>query len=124
MHSPPEEQLYKQKSFVHLPESVSGKKPLWLEASSLEAFLKYTDTNEDLKDATDVMVIYEPDNIKDVIQKLRAHCLRRKWKVCPSSSVMGSEASIVIIFDMKSVHFEAISRAVLQLIFVTTQKSK
>ena len=124
MHSPPEEQLYKQKSFVHLPESISGKKPLWLEASSLEAFLKYTDTNEDLKDATDVMVIYEPDNIKDVIQKLRAHCLRRKWKVCPSTSVMGSEASIVIIFDMKSVHFEAISRAVLQLIFVTTQTSK
>ena len=124
MHSPPEEQLYKQKSFVHLPESVSGKKPLWLQASSLEAFLKYTDTNEDLKDATDVMVIYEPDNIKDVIQKLRAHCLRRKWKVCPSSSVMGSEASIVIIFDMKSVHFESISRAVLQLIFVTTECSK
>mgnify|MGYP002051770046 CR=1 FL=1 len=121
IHSPPEEKLYKQKSFFHWPDSISGKKPLWLEASSLEAFLKYTDTNEDLREATDVMVIYEPDNIKDVIQKLRAHCLRRKWKVCPSSSVMGSEASIVIIFDMKSVHFESISRAVLQLIFVTTQ---
>ena len=121
IHSPPEDELYKQKSFFHLPYSESGKKPLWIEVPSVEAFIDYTNAFQDWKD---VMVIYDPDNIQDDIQSLRGHCLGRQWKVCPSSSVTGSEAAIVIIYDMKTVHFEAISRAVVQLIFVTTKNSK
>ena len=124
IHSPPEEQLYKQKSFFHLPESISGKKPLWLEVHSVESFIDYTNVNQDMKDLKDVMVVYEPDSIKDDIQILRGHCLGRKWKICPSTSVMGSEAKIVIIYDMKTIHFEALSRAVFQLIFVTTHNSQ
>ena len=124
IHSPPEDELYKQKSFIHLPYSSPGKKPLWLEVPSLEAFIYYTNTNQDLKDSNDVMVVYEPDNIKDVIETLTEYCSGREWKICPSNSVMGSEAQIVIIYNMKSIHFEALSRAMFQLIFVTTQDSK
>ena len=123
-HSPLGDQLYKEKSFIHQPYSNPGKKPLWLQVPSLEAFIDYTNANQDLKDVNDVMVIYEPDNIKDVIETLREHCLENNWKICPSNAVMGSEAQIIIIYDMKSIHFEALSRAVIQLIFVTTQDSK
>ena len=124
IHSPHDDKLYKQKSFIHLPYSSPGKKPLWLEVPSLEAFIYYTNTNQDLKDSNDVMVVYEPDNIKDVIETLTEYCSGREWKICPSHSVMGSEAQIVIIYNMKSIHFEALSRAMFQLIFVTTQDSK
>ena len=92
--------------------------------SSLDAFINYTNTNQYLKDMKDVLVIYEADHIQDDIQMLRGHCFGRKWKVCPSTSIMGSEAQVVIIYDMKTIHFEALSRAVVQLIFVTTQNSQ
>mgnify|MGYP001184617764 FL=1 len=124
IHSPPEEKLYKTKSFFHLPNGFPGEKPLWIEVQSVESFIHFTNTDENLKEANDVMVIYDSDNVKDVIQTLRGHCLGRKWRICASTSVMGSEAPIVIIYDMKSIHFEAISRAVLKLIFVTTKNAK
>ena len=91
---------------------------------TLDPYVFYTNTNQDLKDSNDVMVVYEPDNIKDVIETLTEYCSGREWKICPSHSVMGSEAQIVIIYNMKSIHFEALSRAMFQLIFVTTQDSK
>ena len=57
-------------------------------------------------------------------QNLRGHCFGRNWKARPSSEVMGSEASVVIIFDMHKVHFESVSRAVKHLIFITTAQNK
>ena len=124
IHSPPKEKLFKEKSFFHMPNGLPGHKPIWLEVPSVNTFIQYTNSNQMLKEASNVMVIYDADNVKDVIQTLRGHCLARNWTVCPSKSIMGSEASIVIIYDMKSINFEAISRAVIQLIFVTTKKSR
>merc|ERR1711860_448681 len=102
----------------------SGNIPLWLEGESLNAFIQYANTNTEIKDTEDVMVIYDTENVKDVIDTLKKYCSERKWRHCLSTSVTGSEASTVIIYDMKSIHFESISRAVLQLIFVTTKTSK
>ena len=122
IHSPPEDKLYKNKSFIHLPGELQGRTPLWLEVPGVEAFIEYSNTDADLKDADDVMVIYDPNYEGNVIQTLRGHCVGRHWKVRSTSEVMGSEASTVVIFDLTKVHFEAISRAVNHLIFVTTQK--
>ena len=126
MHSPHEEQLYKQKSFNHLPKSFSGggQKPLWLQVTSLEAFIHFSDNDDRLKLESNVMIIYDPTFESQIIYTLRGYAAKRNWRVCPSTSVMGSEASTVIIFNMKTIHFEALSRAVLQLIFVTTNKEK
>ena len=125
MHAAPEEKMYKSKSFYHhFPMVTSGKIPIWLEVDSLAGFIKYANTDLELKDAEDVMVIYDTENVKDVIDTLKNYCSERKWRQCLSTSVTGSEASTVIIYDLKSIHFESISRAVLQLIFVTTKTSK
>ena len=126
MHSPPEEELYKQKSFIHLPKSHSGggQTPLWLQVPSLEAFIHYSDNNERLKLETNVLIIYDQTFDSQIIYTLRGYASKRNWRVCSNTSVMGSEASTVIIFNMKTIHFEALSRALLQLIFVTTNNEK
>ena len=51
-------------------------------------------------------------------------CFINDWRFCPVNEVMGSEAQIVILYDLKEVHFEALSRAVHQLIIVTTPKTE
>ena len=128
MHSPHDEELYKQKSFVHLPQSLSGggEKPLWLEVPSIEAFIHYSDNNDRLKSETNVLIIFNHDHSFDdqLISTLRGYVAKRNWRVCSSTSIMGSEASTVIIFNMKTIHFEALSRAVLQLIIVSTNKEE
>ena len=126
MHSPHEEQLYKQKSFNHLPQSFSGggEKPLWLQVPSLEAFIHYSDNNDRLKLEKNAMIIYDQTFDSQIVYTLRGYAAKKNWRVCSSTSVMGSEASTVIIFNMKTIHFEAISRAVLQLIFVTTNEEE
>ena len=127
MHAPPEEELYKQKSFFHLPQSHSGsegQKPLWLQVPSIEALIHYSDNNDRLKLETNVMIISDQTFDSQIIYTLRGYAKKRNWRVCSSTSVMGSEASTVIIFNMKTIHFEALSRAVLQLILVTTNKEE
>ena len=124
IHSPPEDKLYKSKSFIHLPSKLQGQTPLWLDVPSVESFIDYSNNNPELKDTKDVLVIFDPAYDGNVIQTLRGHCIGRGWKARPSSEVMGSEASIVIIFDLPKVHFESVSRAVNHLIFITTTQNK
>ena len=120
IHSPPEEKLYETKSFIHLPSNLQGQTPLWLDVTSVEAFIQYSNSNPELKNNKDVLVIFDPAYDAQTIKALRGHCIARGWrKARPSSEVMGSEASIVIIFDLPKVHFESVSRAVNHLIFVT-----
>ena len=122
IHAPLEENLYKTKSFYHLPNALPGKKPIWLKVESFDGFQYFANT--ELKDEKDAMVIYESDYEPKVIEYLMNICMEKGWKNCPSTEVMGSEASIIIIYDMTSIHFEAISRAVHQLIFVTIESSQ
>ena len=117
IHAPLEEKLYKTKSFYHLPNALPGKKPMWLKVESFDGFQYFANT--ELKDEKDVMVIYESDC--EVLMNL---CAEKGWKSCPSTEVMGSEASIIIIYEMTSIHFEAISRAVHQIIFVSAKNSQ
>ena len=124
VHSPPADKLYETKSFIHLPNTVQeGETPVWLDVASVETFIEYSNNHPELKDDKDVLVIFDPNYDGHVIQTLRGHCIGRGWKSRPSSEVMGSEASIVIIYDLPMVHFESVSRAVNNLIFVTTTQN-
>ena len=121
VHSPSKDKLYKTKSFIHLPNtSQEGETPLWLDVPSVEAFINYSNDSRTLKDKTDVLVVFDSAYDGHIIQNLRGHCIGRGWKARPSTDVMGSEASTVIIFDLPKVHFESVSRAVNHLIFITT----
>ena len=124
MHSPIEDKCYKTKSFIYLPSKLQGQTPLWLNVSSFDAFIHYTNNNLEIKDKKDVLVIFDPDYDSLIIQSLRGHCIGRSWKVRSSSEVIGSEASIVIIFDLPRVHFESVSRAVNHLVFVTLKENE
>ena len=127
IHSPPEDKLYKTKSFIHTfihSCSLVGKIPVWVEVSSLDAFIDYSNADEEFNNQNDVLVIYDPEYDQSVIQALRGHCVGRNWKSRKSLEIMGSQASLVVIYDLPKVHFESMSRAVNQLVFVTTSSKR
>ena len=124
IHSPHEDGFYKQKSFVHAKGSFDGPTPLWIEVPIVEVFTEFANSDEQLKDATDVLVLFDIDYEATSIHTLRRHCLNKNWRFYAENEVMGSEAQIVIIYDTKKIHFESLSRAVHQLIIVTTPETK
>ena len=124
IHSPKEGGLFEEKSFIHSPGAFNGPKPLWLEVPIVEVFIQHVEDDDQLNSAKDVLVLYDLDYDLLSIHPLGKLCKDKDWKFCPVNEVMGSEAQIVIIYDVKEVHFEALSRAVNQLIIVTTPKTK
>ena len=124
IHSPKESSLFEEKSFIHSPGVFNGPKPLWLEVPIVEVFIQHVKDNDLLKNAHNVLVMYDSDYDILSIHTLGKHCKTKNWNFCPVNEIMGSEAQIVIIYDVKEVHFEALSRAVYQLIIVTTPKTK
>ena len=124
IHSPKQDRLFEEKSFIHSPGTFSGPKPLWLEVPIVEVFIEHATNDDCLKNAKDVLVLYDFDYDLLSIHPLGKHCKSNDWRFCPVNEVMGSEAEIVIIYDLKKVHFEALSRAVHQLIIVTTPKTE
>ena len=120
IHSSPEDEFYKQKSFVHSEGAFDGPLPLWIEVPIVEVFIDYANSDEQLKDAKDVLVLFDIDYEATSIHTLRRHCLNKKWRFYTENEAMGSEAQIVIIYDTKKIHFESLSRTVQQLIIVTT----
>ena len=125
IHSPKEDGLFKEKSFIRSGASRSGgPRPLWFEVPNVEVFIQHVKDDDQLNNAKDVLVICDYNHDLLSIHTLGKYCKTKDWKFCQSNEVMGSEAKIVIIYDVKEVHFEALSRAVNQLIMVTTPKTK
>ena len=122
MHSPHEDGSYMQKSFVHSKGFFDGPLPLWIEVPIVEVFINYTHLDEKLKDAKDVLVLFDIDYEPTSIHTLRKYCKKRDWRFYPENEVMGSEAEMVIIYDTNSLNFESLSRAIHQLIIVTTSR--
>ena len=120
IHSSQENEFYKQKSFVHSEGAFDGPLPLWIEVPIVEVFIDYANSDEQLKDAKDVLVLFDIDYEATSIHTLRRHCLNKKWRFYTENEAMGSEAQIVIIYDTKKIHFESLSRAVQRLIIVTS----
>ena len=124
IHSPQEDEFYKQKSFVHSKGYFDGPTPLWIEVPIVEVFIEYVNSDQQLKDAKDVLVLFDIDYEATSIHTLRRHCLNKNWRFYSENEAMGSEAQIVIIYDTKKIQFESLSRAVHQLIIVTTPETK
>ena len=124
IHSPKESSLFEEKSFIHYPGSFRGPKPLWLKVPNHEVFIEFAENEDQLSSTKDVLVIYDIDYDLTMIDSLGKYCKTKNWKFFPVNEVTGSEAQIVIIYDVKKLHFEALSRAVNQLIIVTTPKTK
>ena len=109
IHSPKEGGLFEEKSFIHSPGAFNGPKPLWLEVPIVEVFIQHVKDDDQFTSAKDVLVLYDLDYDLLSIHPLGKLCKTMEWQFCPVNEVMGSEAQIVIIYDVKEVHFEALS---------------
>ena len=100
----------------------TGQLPLWINASStisdeyvLEEILK-----NHILPQTDVTLLYNEHVISfQRIEKLNAWCERRNWLCLDSVEMTGSEAPVVVLFDVGRAELETYSRAQKQLIVVT-----
>jgi len=71
-------------------------------------------------------VIFDAHNFvnQDDVTKLRAFCHDMSWKCYEEGDIVGSEASTVIIYDLEELHFEAFTRAINNLIIITTNSGR
>ena len=63
------------------------------------------------------VLIYDPDTIDSEVKSI---CDSKRWECVSKTEAVGTEFSRVIIYGLKEFHFEAFTRAVNQLIIVTT----
>ena len=112
------------KSFQHSLDSFdSGKKPTWIQLENVEHFIDFCTEDDHFKKLKcGVMVIYDPSDHPFTLQPLKKFCNERHWMCYSSSDIVGSEAETVIIFDLPEFHFEAFSRAINDLVIVTTKR--
>ena len=108
------------KSFRHSLNSFCGEIPLWLELNGVEDFTEFA--NDAYKEADDVMVIYDPEDQDFSLQPLMKYCLDKKWPCHSYSSIVGSEASTVFIYNLKEFNFEAFTRAITNLVIFTIEE--
>lgn len=112
------------KSFQHSLDSFdSGKKPTWIQLENVEHFIDFCTEDDYFKELKrDVMVIYDPSDHPFTLQPLKKFCNERDWMCYSSSDIVGSEAETVVIFDLPEFHFEAFSRAINDLVIVSTRR--
>ena len=92
--------------------SFDGLIPTWIDADNDQAFVAYAESN--LSGLEDVMVIHD-----HFIPHIFNFCMKMKWKYCERKEVIGSESSVVIIYDHVHFRYESYTRAKHQLFIVT-----
>ena len=65
------------------------------------------------------MVIYDPNDDQFSLQPLMKYCLEKEWPCHPYTSIVGSEASTVFLYNLKEFHFESFTRVTTDLIIIT-----
>ena len=130
IHSPNFEQRYKLKNFnqgLHYDSFDAKYSPCWIKLKTLNSFITAAkDENIHCGDP-DVMLIFDPDIDPDDLSKLKDLCengKNPKWKCASQDDIVGAEASTVIIYDLEELHFEAFTRAINNLIIITTSSSE
>ena len=116
------------------PKSFSNDIPLWVEIASPPKMLGYQrnppdpwSTNlfksfveyfYDKFEPKDVMLIYcrNPPNLYDI----ENICKEQKWRCTDEKHITGSEASVIILYNLFQFDYEAFTRAKTQLVIVTT----
>ena len=111
------------KSFEHSLDSFNGDVPVWLDLEDVEDFINFAkNTYHDGSNpvtAEGVMVIYDPNDNHFSLQPLVKYCLDKEWPCHPCTSIVGSEALTVILYNLKEFHFESFTRATTNLIIIT-----
>ena len=96
-------------------KSFSSDTPLWVELSNPKSFFDYF---KDKFESDDVMLFYNfpyPFNLNDI----EGFCKDLKWRCTERLNVTGSEASVVILYDLNTIYYEVLTRAKTQLVIVT-----
>ena len=94
-------------------KSFSSDIPLWVELSNPKAFFDYF---KDKFETDDVMLIYyKPSNLNE----FEEFCKDQKWRCTSDVNVIGSEASVTILYDLDDFYYEYFTRAKTQLVIVT-----
>ena len=120
IHSSKLERRFLERSFRHHKKSFDSTKPIWVNLKNENAFLNYAENEKLLQGSGNVMLVYDPNAVqKESFEKVKKYCQNKMWICVQENEIVGSEASTVIIYDLKQFHFEAFSRAVQNLIIVT-----
>ena len=135
MHEPDNVNVHKFKRFQHYEPSFGGQKPIWLDTPDAASFInkvRYDSRFSQLlcesraraKEEETVVLIYDQDTIDEQEKgKLIGLCQNEKWNYCSKTEAVGTEFSAVIIYGFNEFHFDAFTRAISQLIIVTTSSS-
>ena len=108
------------KSFEHSLDSFNGGVPIWLDVENVEDFVHFANTNPVISKS--VMVIYDPKDDDFSLQPVVKLCLEKKWDCHPCTSIVGSEAQTVFLFNLKDFHFESFTRVTSNLIIITIKE--
>ena len=120
---------HKIKRFDHNEDSFNFEpKPIWIETKDAKSFIKsiprYSHNGQSLfgnrAAEGETVLIYDPDTIES---QVKSFCDNSSWTYVAKTEAVGIEFSRVIIYGLKEFHFEAFTRAVNQLIIVTTSSS-
>ena len=93
-------------------DSFPGPNPQWAEVKDAKAFVKYAEENlSEFKG--EAMVIRDK---REELPEISSLCSKLEWKYCDLIEVIGSESSLVIIYDFDYFHFESFTRAKMKVI--------
>ena len=107
------------KSFEHSLDSFNGDVPIWLDVEDVEDFIYFANTNP--IETESVMVIYDPKDDDFLLQPVTKLCSEKKWPCHPCTSIVGSEATTVFLYNLKDFHFESFTRVTTDLIIITVK---
>ena len=120
---------YKFKYFDHDESTFSSKRPVWIDIKDSKSFIASLNHNKGNRESlfehclgdggtqSKTVLIYDPDTIDSEVKSI---CDSKRWECVSKTEAVGTEFSRVIIYGLKEFHFEAFTRAVNQLIIVTT----
>ena len=129
-----DDNFHKFKSFNHDESSFDAlKKPIWIDTIDADTFYTFVRRNGlnrrslfEKNPGKTFVLIYDPDTVEltEEKRKVKSICDSEDWKYSSKTEVVGSEFSTVIIYGLKEFHFEAFTRAINQLIIVTTASTR
>ena len=96
--------------------SFSSDLPLWVELSNQMSFFDYF---KNKFDSNEVMLIWDKRNEPSNLNDIEEFCKDKTWRCTDRWNAVGSEASVIILYDLDDVFYEFLTRAKTQLVIVT-----
>ena len=127
MHDFGDDNFHQFKSFEHMHDVRyfdPDRKPIWIETIDAKSFFDFIRHNRQSvlgERPGETVLIYDPETIDS---QAKSECDSIKWKYVSMTEAVGIEFSTVIIYGLREFHFEAFTRALNQLIIVTTSRSR